>query len=435
MATISRMKDALSHAWNAFKSNEAGSEFRPQDLGGISYGGRPDRTRYTYSNEKSIVSAIYTKLANDAASVDIRHVRVDEDDRYLETINSGLNNCLTVEANIDQAGRQFRFDTYASLFDKGYIALVPIDTTLDPSISGSYDIQTMRVGHIVAWHPRHVRVSVYNETKGLREEITVGKDYVAIVENPFYSVMNETSSTLQRLVRKLNLLDAVDEQSGSGKLDLIIQLPYVIKTDARRQQAEQRRTDIEAQLKGSKYGIAYTDGTEKITQLNRPTENNLLKQIEYLVNMLYGQLGLTPEIMNGTADEKTMLNYMNRTIEPLLAAVTEAMRRTFLTKTARSQKQSIMYFRDPFKLVPIASIADIADKFTRNEIATSNEIRQIVGWKPHTDPKADELRNSNMPAPDPYAPPAPSGPPTTTQSTGQEGVSQNGSNPYSPAGL
>lgn len=438
MATISsRMKNVLSHAWNAFKSGEENVLSRPMDVGNISYGGRPDRTRFTYSNEKSIVAAIYTRLANDAASVDIRHVRLDDDDRYLETIVSGLNNCLSVEANIDQAARQFRFDTFASLFDKGYIALVPIDTTLDPSVSGSYDIQTMRVGHIVAWHPRHVRVSVYNEAKGLREEITLGKDYVAIVENPFYSVMNEPSSTLQRLVRKLNLLDAVDEQSGSGKLDLIIQLPYVIKTDARRQQAEQRRTDIEAQLKGSKYGIAYTDGTEKITQLNRPTENNLLKQIEYLINMLYGQLGLTPEIMNGTADEKTMLNYMNRTIEPLLTAVTEAMRRTFLTKTARSQKQSIMYFRDPFKLVPIASIADIADKFTRNEIATSNEIRQIVGWKPHSDPKADELRNSNMPAPsDPsFAPPAPSEPPSTTPPTGQEGVSQNGSNSYSRAGL
>ena len=307
------------------------------------------------------------------------------------------------------------------MFDKGVIAIVPVDTTLDPSVSGSYDIKTMRVGHIVAWYPKHVRVSLYNEAKGLREELTLEKKYVAIAENPFYSVMNETSSTLQRLVRKLNLLDAVDEQSGSGKLDLIIQLPYVIKTESRRQQAEQRRTDIEAQLKGSKYGIAYTDGTEKITQLNRPTENNLLKQIEYLVNMLYGQLGLTPEIMNGTADEKTMLNYLNRTIEPMLEAVAEAMRRTFLTKTARSQKQSIMYFRDPFKLVPIASIADIADKFTRNEIATSNEIRQVVGWKPHKDPKADQLRNSNMPAP--------SEPFTTPQTTEQEGDGQNGSFP------
>jgi hypothetical protein len=421
MATIfSRIKE-LRHAWNAFKNNDEGSPTRDYNLGGIYYGGRPDRPRFNVSNEKSIVSAIYNRLANDAAAVEIKHVRLDDDDRYLETMSSGLNDCLTLEANIDQAARQFRIDIFSTMFDKGVLAIVPVDTTLDPSISGSYDIKTMRVGHIVAWYPKHVRVSLYNEAKGLREELTLEKKYVAIVENPFYSVMNETSSTLQRLIRKLNLLDAVDEQSGSGKLDLIIQLPYVIKTDSRRVQAEQRRTDIETQLKGSKYGIAYTDGTEKITQLNRPTENNLLKQIEYLVNMLYGQLGLTPEIMNGTADEKTMLNYLNRTIEPMLEAVAEAMRRTFLTKTARSQKQSIMYFRDPFKLVPIASIADIADKFTRNEIATSNEIRQVVGWKPHKDPKADQLRNSNMPAP--------SEPPTTPQTTEQEGDGQNGSFP------
>ena len=387
----------LKHAWNAFSSNEE-DEFTQSWGTAISYGtARPDRLRLNISNERSIVSSIYTRLAIDFASISIRHVKLDENDRYLSEIKSGLNNCLRLEANIDQGARAFRQDVAMSLFDQGVIALVPVDTSMNPNVTGGYDIQTMRVGTIVRWMPRHVRVSLYNDNSGKREEVTLEKKYVAIVENPLYSVMNEPNSTLQRLIRKLSLLDAVDEQISSGKLDLIIQLPYVIKSDARRKQAEQRREDIEFQLKGSKYGIAYTDGTEKITQLNRPAENNLMAQIEYLVEMLYSQLGLTPEVMNGTADEKTMLNYINRTIEPLLDAVTEAMKRTFLTKTARTQGQSIEYFRDPFKLVPIANIAEIADKFTRNEIMSSNEFRAAIGYKPSSDPKADQLVNSNMP--------------------------------------
>lgn len=387
----------LKHAWNAFSSNEE-DEFTQSWGTAISYGtARPDRLRLNISNERSIVSAIYTRLAIDFASISIRHVKLDENDRYLSEIKSGLNNCLRLEANIDQGARAFRQDIAMTLFDQGVIALVPVDTTMNPNVTGGYDIQTMRVGTIVRWMPRHVRVSVYNDNSGKREEVTLEKKYVAIIENPLYLVMNEPNSTLQRLIRKLSLLDAVDEQVSSGKLDLIIQLPYVIKSDARRQQAEKRREDIEFQLKGSKYGIAYTDGTEKITQLNRPAENNLMAQIEYLVEMLYSQLGLTPEVMNGTADEKTMLNYINRTIEPLLDAVTEGMKRTFLTKTARTQGQSIEYFRDPFKLVPIVNIAEIADKFTRNEIMSSNEIRAAIGYKPSTDAKADQLVNSNMP--------------------------------------
>ena len=389
----------LKHAWNAFSSNEE-DEFTQSWGTAISYGtARPDRLRLNISNERSIVSAIYTRLAIDFASISIRHVKLDENDRYLSEIKSGLNNCLRLEANIDQGARALRQDIAMSLFDQGVIALVPVDTTMNPNVTGGYDIQTMRVGTIVRWMPRHVRVSLYNDNSGKREEVTLEKKYVAIIENPLYLVMNEPNSTLQRLIRKLSLLDAVDEQVSSGKLDLIIQLPYVIKSDARRQQAEKRREDIEFQLKGSKYGIAYTDGTEKITQLNRPAENNLMAQIEYLVEMLYSQLGLTPEVMNGTADEKTMLNYINRTIEPLLDAVTEAMKRTFLTKTARTQGQSIEYFRDPFKLVPIANIAEIADKFTRNEIMSSNEIRAAIGYRPSAEPKADQLVNSNMPQP------------------------------------
>ena len=387
----------LKHAWNAFSSNEE-DEFTQSWGTAISYGtARPDRLRLNISNERSIVSAIYTRLAIDFASISIRHVKLDENDRYLSEIKSGLNNCLRLEANIDQGARALRQDIAMSLFDQGVIALVPVDTSMNPNVTGGYDIQTMRVGTIVRWMPRHVRVSLYNDNSGKREEVTLEKKYVAIIENPLYLVMNEPNSTLQRLIRKLSLLDAVDEQVSSGKLDLIIQLPYVIKSDARRKQAEQRREDIEFQLKGSKYGIAYTDGTEKITQLNRPAENNLMAQIEYLVEMLYSQLGLTPEVMNGTADEKTMLNYINRTIEPLLDAVTEAMKRTFLTKTARTQGQSIEYFRDPFKGVPIANIAEIADKFTRNEIMSSNEIRAAIGYKPSADAKADQLVNSNMP--------------------------------------
>lgn len=386
----------IKHAWNSFLNQTPEGLQRPFDAG-MSYGSRPDRVRLRVSNERSLISSIYTRLSIDVAGVDIRHVRTDENKRYLEDVDSGLNNCLTIEANIDQAATAFRQDIAMTLFDKGVAALVPVDTSISPSATGSFDIKTLRVGEIVGWFPKHIRVSLYNENTARREEITLEKKFVAIVENPLYSVMNETNSTLQRLIRKLNLLDTVDEQSSSGKLDLIIQLPYVVKSEARRQQAEQRRKDIEFQLKGSQYGIAYADGTEKITQLNRPAENNLLKQIEYLTAMLYSQLGLTEEVMNGTADEKAMLNYNNRTIEPIITAVVEAMRRSFLTKTGRSQRQTVMAFRDPFKLVPINDIADIADKFARNEILSSNEIRQIIGMKPSIDPKADELRNSNMP--------------------------------------
>jgi len=344
-----------------------------------------------------MISSIYTRLSIDVASVDMRHVRLDDENRYIDDIVSGLNNCLTVEANLDQAARAFRQDVAMTLFDRGVAVLVPVDTSINPQQTGGFDILTLRVGDVVSWFPHHVRVNLYNETTGAREEITLHKSTVAIIENPLYAVMNEPNSTLQRLLRKLNLLDVIDEQSASGKLDLIIQLPYVIKSEARREQAEQRRKDIEFQLKGSQYGIAYTDGTEKITQLNRPAENNLMSQIEYLTAMLYGQLGLTEEVMNGTADEKAMLNYWNRTIEPVLTAMVESMRRSFLTKTARTQKQTVQFFRDPFRLVPIENIAEIADKFTRNEIMTSNEMRQVVGMSPHPDPKADQLLNSNMP--------------------------------------
>ena len=398
--------DRIKHAWNAFLNQE---EEQRLDLysNSVSYGGRPDRIRFSIPNERSIISSIYTRLSVDISGVDIRHVRLDDADRYLEDIDSGLNRCLTLEANIDQAARAFRQDIAMTILDKGVAAIVPVDTTVDPGASGSFEIKTMRVGTIVSWMPRHVKVSLYNEEKGRREDVILEKKYVAIVENPLYSVMNEPNSTLQRLIRKINLLDVVDEQSSSGKLDLIIQLPYVIKSEARRLQAEQRRKDIEFQLKGSQYGIAYTDGTEKVTQLNRPSENNLMAQIEYLTEMLYGQLGLTEGVMNGTADEKAMLNYNNRTVEPIVTAIIEAMRRTFLTNTARAQRQSVMYFRNPFKLVPVDNIAEIADKFTRNEILTSNEIRQVIGFKPSKDPEADELKNSNMPQGDEK--PAPSG--------------------------
>ena len=404
---MSRIGDALKHAWNVFTNQD--DQKRIQAYTGY-YGSasstRADRTRLTFSNERSIISSIFTRLSIDVSAVDIKHVRTDDEKRYLEDIESGLNNCLTLEANIDQAARQFRFDVVMTLCDKGVAALVPVDTSISPEKSGGFDILTLRVGEVVSWFPQHVRVSVYNEKRGVREEITLSKSSVAIIENPLYAVMNEPNSTLQRLIHKLNLLDTVDDASASGKLDLIIQLPYVIKSEARRQQAEQRRADIEFQLKGSKYGIAYTDGTEKITQLNRPAENNLLNQIELLTGWLYAQLGLTEEVMNGTADEKAMLNYYNRTVEPFLTAMVEAMRRSFLTKTARSQKQTIMFFRDPFRLVPVESIAEIADKFTRNEIMTSNEIRQVVGMQPHSDPKADQLVNSNMPQADTGVPPA-----------------------------
>ena len=389
-----RIRDRLQHAWNAFVYND-NSYTNPQNLGGFSTY-KPDRVHFSRGVEKSIVTSVYNRLALDVSSIAIKHVRLDDNGRYTEEINSGLHNCLNVEANIDQTGRAFLQDVVMSMLDEGCVAIVPVDTTVNPAISGSYEINTMRTGKILEWYPAHVRVRVYNDKKGIHEELTLPKSTVAIIENPLYAVINEPNSTMQRLIRKLNLLDVVDEQTSAGKLDLIIQLPYVIKSEARRKQAEERRKDIEMQLAGSKYGIAYTDGTERITQLNRPAENNLMKQVEYLTNMLYSQLGLTQSILEGSADEKTMLNYYNRTIEPIIAAIVDEIKRKFLTKTARAQKQSVMFFRDPFKLVPVENIAEIADKFTRNEIMTSNEIRQVVGMMPSKDPGADELRNKNL---------------------------------------
>ena len=388
------IRDRLQHAWNAFVYND-NTYVDPQNLGGLSTY-KPDRVHFSRGVERSIVTSVYNRLALDVSSIAIKHVRLDENGRFKEEVDSGLQNCLNVEANIDQTGRAFLQDVVMSMLDEGCVAIVPVDTTIDPAKSGSYEINTMRTGKILEWYPAHVRVRVYNDKRGIHEEIVLPKSAVAIIENPLYAVINEPNSTMQRLIRKLNLLDVVDEQTSSGKLDLIIQLPYVIKTDARRKQAEERRKDIEMQLSGSKYGIAYTDGTERITQLNRPAENNLMKQVEYLTSMLYSQLGLTQSIMDGSADDKTMLNYYNRTVEPILAAITDEIKRKFLTKTARSQKQTIMYFRDPFKLTPVVDLAEIADKFTRNEIMTSNEIRQIVGMKPADDPSADELRNKNL---------------------------------------
>ena len=384
----------LRHAWNAFMNRDP-TPYAKIDYG-MGYSTRPDRKRLSRGNERSIVTGVYTRIAIDVSAIDIKHCRLDGQDRFLEPIDSGLNNCLTLEANADQTGRAFMQDVVMSMMDEGCVAIVPVDTTLNPSTTSGYDILSMRTGKILEWYPSNVRVRVYNEKTGKQEEIIVPKKTVAIVENPLYQIMNEPNSTLQRLIRKLNLLDIIDEQSGSGKLDLIIQLPYLIKSDARREQAEKRRKDIETQLMDSKYGIAYTDGTEKITQLNRSVENNLMKQIEYLTSMLYSQLGISQEIMNGTADEKTMLNYYNRTIEPIISAIVDEMKRKFLSKTAITQKQSIEFFRDPFKLVPIDNIAEIADKFTRNEIMTSNEIRQVVGMIPSDDPKADQLINSNI---------------------------------------
>lgn len=383
----------LRHAWNAFRNRDPTDQFK--DIG-ASYYYRPDRVRLSRGNERSIVTSIYNRIAIDVASIDIKHCRLDDNERFLSEIDSNLNSCLTLEANIDQTARAFRQDIVMSMFDEGCVAIVPVDTTLDPNKTNSYDILSMRTGKILEWYPQHVKVRVYNEKTGKKEDITVPKSTVGIIENPLYSIINEPNSTMQRLIRKLSLLDITDEQTASGKLDLIIQLPYVIKTEARRQQAENRRKDIEMQLASSKYGIAYTDGTERITQLNRSVENNLLKQIESLTSTLYSQLGITQAILDGTADEKTMLNYNNRTIEPIVSAIVDEMKRKFLTKTARSQKQTILFFRDPFKLVPVNDIAEIADKFTRNEITTSNEIRQIIGLKPSDDPKADQLINSNI---------------------------------------
>lgn len=400
----------LKHAWNAF-TNQTDAYANREWTYGQSSSRPPDRLRFRASNDRSFVASLYMRIALDVSAISMKHVRMDENEQYVETIQSGLNNCLTLEANVDQAARAFMQDLILTMFDEGVIAVVPIDTTLNPQTTGGYDIKTMRVGRIVQFYEKHVRVSVWREETQQREEITLLKTAVSVIMNPLYMVMNEPNSTLQRLIRKLHLLDAVDEASNSGKLDLIIQLPYAIKSETKRQQAEQRRKDIEMQLKGAQYGIAYADGTEKITQLNRPAENNLLAQIEYLTEMVYAQLGLTKGVFDGTADEKTMVNYYNRTVEPLLAAVAEGLTRTFITKTARTQLQTVAYFRDPFKLVAISDLAEIADKFTRNEILSSNEFRGIIGYRPSKDPDADKLRNKNIPEPDAPAPAggAPSG--------------------------
>ena len=389
--------DRLQHGWNAFMNKDPTRGY--YDTGpGYSY--RPDRPRLTRGNERTIVTSIFNRIALDVAALNITHCKVDENGRYVSSIDSSLNNCLNLEANLDQTGRAFIQDVVISMFDEGCVAVVPVDTSIDPEVSGSYNIESMRTGKILEWYPKHVKVRVYNENTGIKEDIKLPKSSVSIIENPLFAVVNEPNSTLQRLMRKLALLDVVDEQTSAGKLDMIIQLPYTIKSEARRTQAEARRKDIEMQLTNTKYGIAYVDATEKITQLNRPLENNLMKQIEYLTNMLYSQLGITQTILDGTADEQTLLNYHSRTIEPIASAIVDEMKRKFLTKTARTQKQTITFFRDPFKLVPVNNIADIADKFTRNEVLTSNEIRQIIGFKPSDDPKADELRNSNLNHPD-----------------------------------
>ena len=383
----------LKHAWDAFTNKDPTRYY--QNLG-ASYSSRPDRPRLTRGNERSIITSVFNRIALDTAAISIQHCKLDENGRLIEIIDSKLNDCLNVEANVDQTGRAFIQDVVMSMLDEGCVAIVATETTLDPKITDSYDVLSLRVGKIVDWYPAHVRVRVYNENTGHKEEIILPKKLVGIIENPLYAVINEPNSTMQRLIRKLNLLDAIDEQSGAGKLDLIIQLPYTIKSDARRQQAEDRRKSIEMQLAGSKYGIAYADATERITQLNRPVENNLMKQIEYLTSMVYSQLGITQTILDGTADDKTMLNYYSRSIEPIISAIVDEMKRKFLSKTARTRKQSIEFFRDPFKLVPVNDIAEIADKFTRNEILTSNEIRQIIGIRPSNDPKADKLINSNI---------------------------------------
>lgn len=386
----------LKHAYNVFRNRDPTKYYNNDGPG---YFHRPDRVRLTRGNERSIITSIYNRIALDVSAITIQHCKVDESGRFLSVVNSKFNECLNLSANLDQTGRAFIQDAVMSMLDEGCVALVPVETTIDPNVSGSYDITSIRTAKVIEWLPNKVKVRVYNEATAQKEDIILPKSMVAIVENPFYAIMNEPNSTMQRLSRKLNLLDAVDEQSGSGKLDLIIQLPYTIKTEARRQQAEIRRKDIEDQLSGSKFGIAYTDGTERIMQLNRPIENNLMKQIEYLTEMLYSQLGITKAILDQTADEQAMTNYYTRVIEPIISALVDEMRRKFLTKTARSRMQTIMFFRDPFKLVPVGKVAEIADKFTRNEILTSNEIRQIVGFKPSEDPKADQLVNSNIAQP------------------------------------
>lgn len=391
MADLS-LGSRLKSAWNAFFNKDPTDYWR--DIGG-SYSYRPDRTRFSRGNERSIVTSVYNRIAMDCAAIDVRHVRLDENGRFTDVINSGLNNCLSLEANIDQTGRAFMQDVVMSMLDEGCVSIVPTDTTSNPN-TGAFDVDELRTGKITQWYPKHVRIDVYNETIGKKQEILMAKSAVMIVENPLFAVINEPNSTMQRLIRKLVLLDVIDEQTSSGKLDLIVQLPFAAKGEIRRKQAEMRRSDIEKQLVGSKYGIAYIDATEHITQLNRPVENNLMSQIEYLTSMLYGQLGITQGVMDGSADDKTMLNYYNRTIEPILSAIADEMKRKFLSKTARTQGQSIEFFRDPFKLVPVADIAEIADKMTRNEVMSSNEIRQIIGMKPSEDPAADELRNKNL---------------------------------------
>lgn len=388
--------ERLRHAWNAFNGNQ---QIQYRDIGS-SYSYRPDRVRSSCRNERSIVTAFYNRIAMDIAAIKIRHVYTDDDGNFVSFINSGLDNCLSFEANIDESGRSFIQDVVLSMLDEGVVAIVPIDTDIDPDITKGYDVLSMRTGQIIDWYPRHVRVRVYDDRTGQKRDVLMAKSNVAIVENPLYSVVNEPNSTIQRLIRKLVLLDAIDEQSGSGKLDLIIQLPYVVKTQARREQAEERRKEIENQLTGSKYGIAYTDGTEHITQLNRPVENNLMKQIEYLTSMLYSQLGINQSVLDGTADDKAMTNYYARTCEPIVSAIVDSLKRTFLSKTARTRKQSIMYFRDPFSLVPLSELSELADKLTRNEIMSSNEIRQKIGLKPSNDPDADKLKNKNISHPD-----------------------------------
>ena len=412
----------IKHAWNAFFNRDP-TQTRLNE--GYVYSYRPDRPRLTKGNERSIVNAIYNRIALDVAALSIKHCKLDENGRYANDVNSKLNRCLTIEANLDQTARAFIQDVVMSMLDEGSVAVIPVDTEMNPNETSSYDILSLRTGKILEWRPDSIKVRVYNEKTGLKEDIVVPKKIAAIMENPLYSVMNEPNSTMQRLIRKLNLLDSIDEQSGSGKLDLIIQLPYVIKTEARRRQADERRKDIEMQLSGSKYGIAYTDGTERITQLNRPVENNLMKQIEYLTSMLYSQLGLTQSILDGTADEKTMLNYNTRTIESIVSVIVDEMKRKFLTKTAMTQGQTIMYFTNPFKLVPVNNIADIADKFTRNEVLSSNEVRGILGIKPSNDPKADQLINKNISQPDTNPSSNESSDNTKTENI-EEGESQNG---------
>jgi len=398
-------RNRLKHAWNAFLSRDPTEMRVPNEGYGSSY--KPDRVRLNYTNERSIISSIYNRIAIDVASIGIEHVRLDQNGRYIDTISSDLNECLTMRANADQTGRSFIQDVVLSLFDEGCIAVVPVDTTLDPNISTSYDIQSLRTAQILQWYPSSVRIRMYNDKTGRKGEITLPKKMVAIIENPLYHVMNEPNSTIKRLTRKLNLLDAIDEQSGSGKLDIIIQLPYLIKSQARKDQAAARRQDMEDQLSNSKYGVAYSDATEKVTQLNRPAENNLMAQITYLTSMLYSQLGITESVFNGMADEKEMLNYHNRTIEPVISSITNEMQNKFLTKTARTQNQSIMFFRDPFKLVPVNDLAEIADKFTRNAILSSNDFRAVMGYKPDADPKSDELSNKNISPPSENAPTTP----------------------------